>query len=121
VMYNSNKEKKMTWKNVNTECKWVFFETNSDDAHCIYFASYYGKAEITWESGEILYIAANEIIKREMESQGVMYDLDQYGDPEIGNVRIFIGSDGFCIPESCFLTIPSEVRLIDNPLKPLGS
>lgn len=58
-------------------------------------------------------------IKTAFEKLGLEYNTEAFGDVTMKNLRLFAGSDGIALPETCFIAPPPEVKRIENPIKPL--
>ncbi|MFT4928614.1 MAG: hypothetical protein ACI8WB_004733 [Phenylobacterium sp.] len=105
----------MNWKKADTDCEWIFFPLPSDEAHYIAFWIK-GMRHLEWKD-EPVETLANTVIKRELKKYNLRYNEDKFGKPVLGSIRLYSGSDGFCIPETCFVELPEGLSRINNPLK----
>src|SRR5450830_1479596 len=106
---------KLNCKNIDENEYWIFIPMNKDDAYRIY--AWIKKFEKNESEDKLLAEQCESIIKSKMEYLGLVYDCKKYGEVKIENLCIRHGSDGFCIPETCFINPSAELKRIKNPLK----
>jgi hypothetical protein len=64
-----------------------------------------------------LKLDADKIIKDALDSNKAIFNKEKYGEPEIGNIMIYSGDDGFCLPEIYFDDddLPKQIKRIRKP------
>lgn len=106
---------KLNHKNIDENAPWIFIPMNQDDFYCIY--AWIKKFEANESEDKLLAEQCESIIKSKMEYFGLVYDCEKYGEVKMENLCIYHGSDGFLIPEACFINPGSELKRVQNPLK----
>ena len=59
-----------------------------------------------------------EIIEEAFRTCGLSYNSENYGEIRMNQLRILLGSDGFCVPEHCFVDPPAALKRVQEPLHP---
>lgn len=102
---------------IDVNSPWIFIPLSHNDARgiCLWIRRHYPSLE----ADGALASDCETAIKAAFEKLGLKYNTDAFGDANMKNLRLFAGTDGIAVPETCFISPPAEVKRIDNPIKPL--
>lgn len=62
----------------------------------------------------------NSALSNVFELHKLLYNDEIYGKPTIDKIRLFLGSDGICIPEVCFLNPSPHLARVTQALSPFA-
>ncbi|QIL80321.1 hypothetical protein G7047_10700 [Diaphorobacter sp. HDW4A] len=106
-----------SYQAIDVNVPWIFIPLGHDDALgiCLWIRRHYPSPE----ADGALASDCETAIKAAFEKLGLEYNTDAFGDITMKDLRLFAGTDGIAVPETCFIDPPAEVKRIDNPIKPL--
>ncbi len=102
---------------IDVNVSWIFIPLNHDDALriCLWIRRQYSSPE----ADKALAVDCETAIQIALDKLGFEYNTDAFGDVTMENLRLFAGTDGVAMPETCFVTVPANAKRIENPIKPL--
>lgn len=108
---------KKTYELIDTDVPWVFVPLSHDDAMRVHL---WIKRLLTTE-GDDKALAADceKAITGAFEVLSLKYNTDAFGEIKMNNLRLYSGSDGVAMPETCFVNAAKDIKRIQNPLRPL--
>lgn len=103
-----------SWQNISDEVPWVFIPWSNDNATKVYF--WIKRLASSKEVDEALAKECEEAIGKAFSDLKLRYDTDKYGSLKMANLRLFSGSDGVAMPETCFIEPSDKLKRITKPL-----
>ncbi|MBY7786544.1 hypothetical protein KW410_10230 [Vibrio fluvialis] len=107
------------WETVDIDVPWIFIPLHHDDARKIYF--WIKRWGYPKDKDELLATECEGAIRAAFEKLELQFDTETLGEIKMENMRLYSGSDGIAIPESCFINPSTNLTRLDNPLKPLNT
>lgn len=96
---------------------YIFIPLSREDALgiCLWMRHHFPSPEVD----KALEAQCETAIKAAFGKQRFEYNTHAFGEVTMKNLRLFAGTDGIAMPETCFISLPAEAKRIENPIKPL--
>jgi hypothetical protein len=102
---------------IDTDVPWVFIPLGYDDTLRVHL--WIKRWPTTEEADKTLAADCEEAITAAFEKLGLKYNTDAFGEVKMDKLRLYSGTDGIALPETCFVNAAKDIKRIQSPLRPL--
>lgn len=104
---------------IDNAIPWIFVPLAHEDTLRIHLWIKRWYAEE--EADKALAADCEKAIRTAFDSLALKYNTSKFGEVKMNSLRIYLGTDGIAMPETCFLDIAPNIKRIHSPLRPLQS
>jgi len=102
---------------IDVNVPWVFIPLSRNEALGIHL--WIKRLCPSPETDKALASACEKAIETAFGKLRLKYNIEAFGAVKMDNLRLYSGTDGIAMPETCFVDVPLDVKRIKNPLRSL--